>query len=109
VHAIIQIGEHTYPLSRVDHPEHGTIHCLIVHTSAGIALMGILFRMLKPHELAAAQGFHPHHKFTGTQTEQVKQIGNAVPRRTARALALAALSQKSNVSRLIYPPAASVA
>lgn len=109
VHAIIQIGDEIYPLSRIDHPEHGTIHCLIVRTATGIALMGILFRMLKPHELAAAQGFHPTHKFSGTQTEQVKQIGNAVPRRMARALALAALSQKPNISSILYPAQTSAA
>jgi DNA (cytosine-5)-methyltransferase 1 len=41
----------------------------------------ILFRMLEPHELAAAMGFHTDeapYQFTGTKTEQIKQIGNAV-------------------------------
>lgn len=41
----------------------------------------ILFRMLEPHELAAAMGFGRRgrpYEFTGTKTEQVKQIGNAV-------------------------------
>ncbi|GEC52242.1 DNA (cytosine-5)-methyltransferase 1 [Bradyrhizobium japonicum] len=41
----------------------------------------ILFRMLEPHELAAAMGFGrrgKRYEFTGTKTEQVKQIGNAV-------------------------------
>lgn len=37
----------------------------------------ILFRMLQPHELAAAMGFDGYD-FAGTKTEQVKQIGNAV-------------------------------
>ena len=37
----------------------------------------ILFRMLEPHELAAAMGFDAY-EFTGTKTEQIKQIGNAV-------------------------------
>jgi DNA (cytosine-5)-methyltransferase 1 len=41
----------------------------------------ILFRMLEPHELAAAMGFDGDdtaYEFTGTKTERVKQIGNAV-------------------------------
>ncbi len=41
----------------------------------------ILFRMLEPHELAAAMGFTDEeqaYEFAGTKTEQIKQIGNAV-------------------------------
>ena len=41
----------------------------------------ILFRMLEPHELAAAMGFNTDeqsYEFAGTKTEQIKQIGNAV-------------------------------
>jgi site-specific DNA-cytosine methylase len=41
----------------------------------------ILFRMLEPHELAAAMGFTSEdqaYQFAGTKTEQIKQIGNAV-------------------------------
>jgi DNA (cytosine-5)-methyltransferase 1 len=41
----------------------------------------ILFRMLEPHELAAAMGFtsdDQEYEFAGTKTEQIKQIGNAV-------------------------------
>ena len=47
--------------------------------------MGLRFRMLQPHELAAAMGFHGY-QFTGTKTEQVKQIGNAVQVDQAEAL-----------------------
>lgn len=54
------------------------------------------FRMLRPHELAAAQGFPRKYKFTGNKTEQVKQIGNAVPCGLSRALVSAALSQRPN-------------
>lgn len=61
--------------------------------------MDIRFRMLQPHELAAAQGFRPNYKFAGTKTEQVKQIGNAVPRNLARALVLAAVGQDSKISK----------
>lgn len=57
----------------------------------------VRFRMLQPHELAGAQGFLPDYKFTGTKTEQVKQIGNAVPRRLARAIVAAAIRQDPDV------------
>jgi DNA (cytosine-5)-methyltransferase 1 len=53
--------------------------------------LDITFRMLQPHELAAAQGFPDDYWFAGTKTEQVKQIGNAVPVNTASALAESAL------------------
>jgi DNA (cytosine-5)-methyltransferase 1 len=50
----------------------------------------ILFRMLEPHELAAAMSIStpeaPYH-FAGNKTQVVRQIGQAVPRRTGRALA----------------------
>lgn len=52
----------------------------------------ILFRMFEPHELAAAMSIStpeaPYH-FTGTKGDVVRQIGQAVPRRTGRALAKA--------------------
>ncbi len=48
--------------------------------------LDIRYRMLQPHELAAAQGFPSDYVFTGNKTEQVKQIGNAVPVNTAKAL-----------------------
>ena len=52
----------------------------------------ILFRMLQPHELAAAMSIstaeRPYH-FVGNKTQVVRQIGQAVPRMTGRAMALA--------------------
>ncbi len=54
--------------------------------------LDIRFRMLKPHELAKAQGFPDDYKITGNSAERTKQIGNAVPVNTAKALALAAMS-----------------
>lgn len=66
-------------------------------------LLDIRFRMLQPHELAAAMGFPPHFQFTGTGSDKVKQIGNAVPRRTVRALVLAALSQQADITPYIQP------
>ncbi len=53
---------------------------------------GIRFRMLQPHELAAAMGFHGY-KFVGTKTDQVKQIGNAVQVDQAEALCASILGR----------------
>jgi len=53
--------------------------------------LDIRFRMLTPGELAKAQGFPAKYRFSGTKTEQVRQIGNAVPCGFARALVRAAL------------------
>lgn len=69
-------------------------------------LLDIRFRMLQPHELAAAQGFRADYKFTGNKTEVVKQIGNAVPRRLARAIVLAVKSQRSDIGHLMKDDAA---
>lgn len=55
--------------------------------------LDITFRMLQPHELAAAQGFPSDYVFTGNKTEQVKQIGNAVPVNTAKALTMSAFEK----------------
>jgi DNA (cytosine-5)-methyltransferase 1 len=49
--------------------------------------LDILFRMLTPVELAAAQGFPRDYRFAGTTCDVVRQIGNAVPTNTAAALA----------------------
>jgi DNA (cytosine-5)-methyltransferase 1 len=56
-------------------------------------LLDIRFRMLQPHELAGAQGFPSGYQFSGTKTEQVKQIGNAVPPDFSEALVAAQLTQ----------------
>jgi DNA (cytosine-5)-methyltransferase 1 len=47
--------------------------------------LDINFRMLQPHELAAAMGFEDYD-FAGNKTEKVRQIGNAVPVNLAKAL-----------------------
>ena len=66
------------------------------HNGHGLVAPGsgldITFRMLQPHELAAAQGFPAGYDFAGTKGDKVKQIGNAVPVGLARALAREALS-----------------
>jgi DNA (cytosine-5)-methyltransferase 1 len=55
--------------------------------------LDVRFRMLTPGELARAQGFPSDYRFQGTKTQQVKQIGNAVPCGLARALVGAAMKQ----------------
>lgn len=52
----------------------------------------ILFRMLQPHELAAAMSFPREYAFCGTKSDRVKQIGNAVAVGCARALCTAILT-----------------
>lgn len=49
-------------------------------------LVDIRIRMLKPSELAAAHSFPKGYILTGNRGEQVKQIGNSVPVKTAEAL-----------------------
>ncbi len=60
-------------------------------TEAG-DIIDVRMRMLKPSELAAAHSFPADYKLTGNRSDQVKQIGNSVPVRTAAALCRAALS-----------------
>ena len=55
-------------------------------------LVDIRFRMLQPSELSAAMSFPKSYKFTGNRRDTVKQIGNAVPVQTAKALIGALLS-----------------
>ena len=54
-------------------------------------IIDVRMRMLKPSELAAAHSFPKDYKLAGNRSEQVKQIGNSVPVRTAAALCQAAL------------------
>lgn len=49
-------------------------------------MLDIHFRMLQPHELAGAMSFPKTYQFTGTREDVVKQIGNAWPGETAKAL-----------------------
>jgi len=65
--------------------------------------LDIYFRMLKPHELAAAMGFDGY-QFAGTKTDQVRQIGNAVAVRTARALCGAVIDAGHNTGVSVSLP-----
>lgn len=57
--------------------------------------LDIRFRMLRPHELAAAMGFPADYHFAGTKGDQVRQIGNAISVRTMAALCREALAVKA--------------
>lgn len=54
-------------------------------------IVDIRIRMLKPSELAAAHSFPADYVITGNRGEQVRQIGNSVPVRTAEAMMAADL------------------
>jgi DNA (cytosine-5)-methyltransferase 1 len=58
---------------------------LVVPEMFGLGL-DLRFRMLKPKELAAAQGFPDDYEFVGTKTDRIKHIGNAVPVNLSKAL-----------------------
>ena len=73
---------------------------ILVHDGHEYGL-DILFRMLNPRELAAAQGFPDDYVFKGTKTEIVRQIGNANPCNLTKALTLAAITQDSNVEQYL--------
>lgn len=56
-------------------------------------IVDIRMRMLKPEELAAAHSFPADYIITGNRSQKVRQIGNSVPVRTAKAMALADLQE----------------
>lgn len=64
-----------------------SVHLGLVQPEINGHRLDIRFRMLQPHELAAAMGFPPGYIFKGTKEEVVQQIGNAVSVDVARALA----------------------
>lgn len=66
---------------------------LVTYTDGRQVVLDILFRMLRPRELARAQSFPDGYKFTGSTADIVKQIGNAVPVKMAKALCMTALMQ----------------
>lgn len=66
---------------------------LVEPLADGGRVLDIMFRMLQPHELAAAMGFPADYQFKGNRGDVVRQIGNAVPVGVATALCAAALEQ----------------
>lgn len=78
--------------SRPDQP----LPCVVTHDRHGLVvvrldgqpyvIVDILFRMLRPHELAAAMGFPADYIWPKTQRDAVKLIGNAVSPPMATAL-----------------------
>lgn len=64
----------------------------LVQPVIGETALDIRFRMLQPHELAAAMGFGATYKFTGNRADAVRQIGNAVAVNMAKALCKTLLS-----------------
>lgn len=75
------------PLSTVTTKHrHGLAVVHLLETMKELGIVDIGFRMLEPHELAAAQGFPPGYQIFGTKADQVKQIGNSVHTAVARAL-----------------------
>jgi DNA (cytosine-5)-methyltransferase 1 len=69
---------------------------LVIPVADGYVEVDILYRMLLPHELAAAMSFPSDYKFFGNRGDQVKQIGNAVPGETAKALVMALIGAGRN-------------
>lgn len=66
----------------------------------------ILFRMLEPHELAAAMGFNTDdetYEFAGTKTQKIKQIGNAVSVRKMKACVGALMADAAPKSKVLAP------
>lgn len=66
----------------------------------------ILFRMLEPHELAAAMGFNTEdetYEFAGTKTEKIKQIGNAVSVSKMKACVGAIMADAAPKRRVVKP------
>lgn len=81
------------PLGTVTTKERFGLAQPIVEIDGEKYLIDILFRMLNPRELASAQGFPMDYQFTGNVSEIVKQVGNAVPKNLAKALAKSAMQQ----------------
>lgn len=77
----------------------GLVEPLIFQIGNQSYMLDILFRMLLPRELAAAQGFPPDYQFTGKREDVVRQIGNAVPCNLARALCRSLLADSRHGGR----------
>lgn len=106
------------PLPTVTTKDRFALCCPVVIAAGKLRRVRIRWRILEPHELAAAQGFRGDFRFFGAvrknkkiiairenanKGDVVKQIGNAWPHNLARALMLAALSQQSDIRRFLRP------
>lgn len=100
------------PLPTVTTKDRFALCCPEVLRDGKIERLRIRWRILEPHELAAAQGFRQGFRFFGGVRRRgkviairenahkgdiVKQIGNAWPHNLARALMLAALTQRADI------------
>ncbi len=75
------------PLSTVTcRHRHGLAMVQLVQTMQQLGIVDVGFRMLEPHELAAAQGFPKGYEIYGSKADQVKQIGNSVHTAVAKSL-----------------------
>lgn len=70
----------------------GLVQPEVLQGTGQVSMLDIRFRMLTPHELAAAMSFPDDYYFHGTRQAQVKQIGNAVAVRLAQSLCRSVLS-----------------
>lgn len=70
----------------VDYP----MPTIMTKNKFGLVQVGldIYYRMLQPHELAAAMSFPEEYEFCGNKGDKIRQIGNAVPVKTAKALCM---------------------
>ena len=81
------------PLDTITGKDRFGLVCPEIGEAGGeLAVVDIRFRMLQPHELAAAMSFPEGYTFAGKRDDQVKQIGNAVAVRLATALCRAMLA-----------------
>ncbi len=100
------------PLPTVTTKDRFALCCPVVIKDGKMARVRIRWRILEPHELAAAQGFRRDFRFCGAVRKRgkivairenankgdvVKQIGNAWPHNLARALMLAVLTQRADI------------
>ena len=65
---------------------HGLVTAELMQTMTELGIVDVGFRMLEPHELAAAQGFPKDYQIYGNKADQVKQIGNSVHTLVSKAI-----------------------
>lgn len=80
------------PLDTVTAKDRFGLVQMLIRQGYEVGLLDIHFRMLQPHELAAAMSFPKTYFFAGNREQKVRQIGNAVAVQTAKALCLSILT-----------------